>query len=171
MNEAESTNGVCDDCNLPLKQCKCEIHCHTCEDLLPRKHTCPYISSGDTTNSIVRLADAEIDEVFENGGITVTAFGQAYLQPWRFMARGNGGSAVRVLVPKFKMSTNELVWFAAQINLQKWRFFYGRMAIKSRLEKLIVATPKTRMPDVGDSLATRLVSLRDHLKELSMMLQ
>jgi type I restriction enzyme M protein len=132
-----------------------------------RDGTCPYISSGDSTNSIVRLADAEIDEVFEAGGITVTAFGQAYLQPWRFMARGNGGSAVRVLIPKFKMSTNELVWFAAQINLQKWRFFYGRMAIKSRLEKLVVATPKARMPDVGDSIAARLVSLRDHLKKLS----
>jgi hypothetical protein len=134
-----------------------------------RDGTCPYISSGDTTNSIVRLADVDIDEVFESGGITVTAFGQAYLQPWRFMARGNGGSAVRVLIPKFKMSTNELVWFAAQINLQRWRFFYGRMAIKSRLEKLVVATPKAPLPDSGDSLATRLVSLRDHLRKLSMV--
>lgn len=134
-----------------------------------RDGQCPYISSGDTTNSIVRLIDPEPDEVFENGGITVTAFGQAYLQPWAFMARGNGGSAVRVLTPRFRMTTNELIWFAAQINLQRWRFFYGRMAIKSRLERLSIATPSQSMPDVGEALSRRLVSLRDQLLILSKM--
>jgi hypothetical protein len=128
---------------------------------------CPYISSGDTTNSIIRLIEAEPAEVFADGGITVTAFGQAYLQPWPFMARGNGGSAVRVLTPKYRMSVNELIWFCAQINLQKWRFFYGRMAIKSRLEKLVVRTPKENLPDDGEPLGSRLVSLRDHLLHLS----
>jgi hypothetical protein len=102
----------------------------------------PYISSGDTTNSIIRLIDYEEAEVFQNGGITITAFGQAYVQPWPFMARGNGGSAVRVLIPKYKMTINELIWFAAQINAQRWRFFYGRMAIKSRLERLEITSPK-----------------------------
>jgi len=102
----------------------------------------PYISSGDSTNSIIRLVDYEKTEIFQNGGITVTGFGQAYLQPWPFMARGNGGSAVRVLIPKFKMSINELIWFIAQINAQRWRFFYGRMAIKSRLERLDITSPK-----------------------------
>lgn len=46
-------------------------------------------------------------EVFADGGITVTCFGQASVQPWRFMARGNGGSAVRVLIPKYNMSYKE----------------------------------------------------------------
>ena len=92
----------------------------------------PYISSGDQTNSIIRLVDGEASEIFEHGGITITAFGQACVQPWPFMARGNGGSSVRVLTPKFKMTFNELVWFASQINVQRWRIFYARMAIKSR---------------------------------------
>ena len=101
----------------------------------------PYISSGDNTNSIIRLVDHEEIELFQDGGITITAFGKAYVQPWPFMARGNGGSAVRVLIPKFKMNINQLIWFAAQINSQQWRFFYGRMAIKSRLERLEVTSP------------------------------
>jgi len=105
----------------------------------------PYISSGDTTNSIIRLIEYEEDELFQNGGITITAFGKAYVQPWPFMARGNGGSAVRILIPKFKMNINLLIWFAAQINSQQWRFFYGRMAIKSRLERLEISSPSKKI--------------------------
>ncbi|MEA5620608.1 N-6 DNA methylase [Cronbergia sp. UHCC 0137] len=107
--------------------------------------TTPYISSGENCNSIIRLIEKNDEECFIDGGITVTAFGYAAVQPWQFMARGNGGSAVRVLIPKFNMSFDELVWFAAQINSQKWRFFYARMAIKSRLEDLIVNSPKSRI--------------------------
>ena len=127
---------------------------------------CPYISSGDSFNSYIRMVSDENGEKFTNGGITVTAFGQAYVQPWRFMARGNGGSAVRVLIPKYKMSFNELLWFAAQINLQKWRFFYGRMAIKARLRKLMISAPQTRLYDDGLSIHQKVFKLRDNLDNL-----
>lgn len=109
--------------------------------------TCPYVSSGDPQNSIVRMVEDEDGEVFSDGGLTVTCFGCAAVQPWRFMARGNGGSSVRVLLPKYHMSFAELSWFAAQINLQRWRFFYGRMAIKKRLVDLEVSAPPTRIAD------------------------
>ncbi len=121
--------------------------------------TCPYVSSGDPQNSIVRLVDDAAGEVFETGGITVTCFGQAYVQPWRFMARGNGGSAVRVLMPRYHMTFAELAWFAAQINLQKWRFFYGRMAIKKRLFGLRLNAPPRSLPDVGISIAGKIRKL------------
>lgn len=127
----------------------------------------PYISSGDSTNSIIRLIDADDDEIFDDGGITVTAFGQACLQPWSFAARGNGGSAVRILKPRFAMSFNELVWFISQINAQRWRFFYGRMAIKSRLERLEITSPPENLPDAGESIAARLAQFYETLIELS----
>jgi predicted RNA methylase len=110
-----------------------------------RGGTTPYISSGDGCNSIIRLVEPNQVECFMHGGITVTAFGQAAVQPWQFLARGNGGSAVRVLIPKFNMGFPELVWFAAQINIQKWRFFYARMAIKSRLQDVLVSSPKSKI--------------------------
>jgi len=124
---------------------------------------CPYISSGDSFNSYIRMVSDGEDEVFENGAITVTAFGQAYVQPWKFMARGNGGSAVRVLIPKYKMSFNELLWFAAQINAQKWRFFYGRMAIMTRLRKLVISSPHARLEDNDLSIQRRIAQLREAL--------
>jgi len=127
---------------------------------------CPYISSGDSFNSYIRMVSEESKEVFANGAITVTAFGQAYVQPWRFMARGNGGSSVRVLIPKYKMSFNELLWFAAQINIQKWRFFYGRMAIKSRLSKLIILAPNTRLGDSDLSIQQKISKLKDNIDHL-----
>jgi len=127
---------------------------------------CPYISSGDSFNSYIRMVSDENKEEFTNGAITVTAFGQAYVQPWRFMARGNGGSAVRVLVPKYNMSFNELLWFAAQINLQKWRFFYGRMAIKARLRKLTISAPQIRLDDDNLSIHSKILKLKDSLDSL-----
>ncbi len=126
----------------------------------------PYISSGDTCNSIVRLVNDPDDESFI-GGISVTAFGTASLQPWSFMARGNGGSSVRVLEPRFNMSVRELLWFAAQINLQRWRFFYARMSIKGRLVRLVVDAPSVRLPDGDRVLAADLRKFRDDLNEMS----
>lgn len=127
----------------------------------------PYISSGDLTNSIIRLVESEENEMFPSGAITVTAFGQAYVQPWPFMARGNGGSAVRVLIPKYKMSFNDLVWFASQINAQRLRFFYGRMAIKSRLVRLDITSPSKKLNDTGKSISERIGEFHSSLIELS----
>ncbi|MBY6032363.1 N-6 DNA methylase [Marinobacter daepoensis] len=127
----------------------------------------PYISSGDLSNSIIRLVAPEEQEAFLTGGITVTAFGQAYVQPWPFMARGNGGSSVRVLIPRYKMNFNDLVWFASQINAQRWRFFYARMAIKSRLERLEITSPRERLKDSRHPISERVKEFKDILITLS----
>lgn len=122
---------------------------------------CPYVSSGDDINGVVRLVN-EVEDELCDGCITVSAFGTAYIQPWKFIARGNGGSAVRVLRPKFRMTTRELFWFAAQINSQKWRFSYARMAIKSRLERLEVEAPSQHM-NAPVNLVSKLKAFKDSL--------
>jgi type I restriction-modification system DNA methylase subunit len=128
--------------------------------------SCPYVSSGDPLNSIIRLvADVE-GEVFEDGAITVTCFGRASVQPWRFMARGNGGSAVRVLIPKYKMSFSELVWFAAQINMQRWRFFYGRMAILKRLKGIRLIAPKEPLLDTEKTISGKVAELSQKVNDI-----
>lgn len=127
----------------------------------------PYVSSGDGTNGIVGLVSAPDDEICQ-GCITVSAFGTAYLQPWRYVARGNGGSSVRVLVPKYKMTVMELFWFVAQINSQKWRFNYARQAIKSRLTTLIVKTPGVHLTHDVDVVA-KISDFKSKLSELSVL--
>ena len=127
----------------------------------------PYVSSGDNTNGVVGLVACSDTELCE-GCITVSAFGTAYLQPWHYMARGNGGSSVRVLVPKYKMTIRELFWFVAQINSQKWRFTYARQAIKKRLEKLEITTPPSRLNEPLD-LVCRINDFKKRLSELSIL--
>ena len=127
----------------------------------------PYISSGETSNSIVRLVAPVAEETFAQGGLTVTAFGNAAVQPWPFMARGNGGSSVRVLLPRHDMSFRELCWFASQINLQRWRFFYARMSIKSRIERLEIESPPARLPDKNMEVALNIQAFRDNLISFS----
>lgn len=127
----------------------------------------PYVSSGDDTNGIVGLVTENETELCE-GCITVSAFGTAYLQPWKYMARGNGGSSVRVLVPKYDMSIMDLFWFVAQINSQKWRFTYARQAIKKRLNKLELFSPETRL-DTPIDIVKRIQDFKVRLSELSVL--
>lgn len=125
----------------------------------------PYVSSGDDTNGIVSLVLQNNAELCE-GCITVSAFGTAYLQPWDFMARGNGGSSVRVLVPKYKMTIRELFWFVAQINAQKWRFTYARQAIKTRLLRLKLKTPPSHLEEELD-IVERINQFKEKLSIIS----
>lgn len=127
----------------------------------------PYISSGDDTNGVVGLVAEDVIEICD-GSITVSAFGTAYLQPWKYMARGNGGSSVRVLLPKYRMTTRELFWFVAQINSQKWRFTYARQAIKRRLERLEVVSPNRHLVE-PINLVNRIYEFKEKLSELSVL--
>lgn len=82
------------------------------------------------------------------------------------MARGNGGSAVRVLIPKYNMNYPELVWFAAQINMQRWRFFYGRMAIKKRIRALKLALPESRLQDGAMNITEKIMALSNTITDI-----
>lgn len=125
----------------------------------------PYVSSGDGTNGIVGLVNGSESELCE-GCITVSAFGTAYLQPWNYYARGNGGSSVRVLIPRYAMSVRELFWFIAQINSQRWRFTYARQAIKSRLKDLMVVSPDKQL-DEPINIISKVSEFKKALTELS----
>ena len=65
------------------------------------------------------------------------------------------------------MSIREMLWFTGQINLQRWRFLYARMAIKGRLTRLTVQAPAKRLPDDERSLAKDLQAFRNRLEDLS----
>ena len=125
----------------------------------------PYVSSGDTYNSITEFVQPPEDEIYDSPCISLTGFGQACIQPWRFW-RGNGGSAVRILRPLYAMTLAEMFWFVGQINFQRWRFHYGRMVGVSRIERLEVDSPPNDLPPIH-RLANRLRSFRDGVAQLS----
>jgi len=125
----------------------------------------PYVSSGDGTNGVVGLINKNDGEICD-GCISVSAFGTAYYQPWKYMARGNGGSSVRILIPKYTMNTRDIFWFIAQINSQKWRFTYARQAIKTRLQELEVTSPDEYQDDDID-IVNKIDAFKQRLSELS----
>ena len=43
--------------------------------------------------------------------------------------------------------------------MQRWRFFYGRMAIQKRLKQLNLIAPPSRIEDGGNSIAKKISEL------------
>lgn len=96
----------------------------------------PFISNGTYNNGVVGFVEPIEGERLFQDGITVSAFGDAIVQKGKFLPRGNGGSGLTVLIPKNKMSDEELYSYAAEINAQAWRFSYSRMVTKDRISHL-----------------------------------
>ena len=97
--------------------------------------TIPFVSNSSFNNGVVKYvaADVEKEIIKQVPCITVNGFGYATIQTKPFIGSGNGGVYVSALIPIKSMHTIELAYYAAQINLQGWRFSYGRRAIKRRL--------------------------------------
>src|SRR4051812_15507838 len=94
----------------------------------------PFVSNTILNNGIARMVTPIGEtEVLPAPSIAVNGFGYATVQLEPYIGAGNGGVYVSALVPKDpSMTVDELVYYAAQINIQSWRFSYGRRAIKSR---------------------------------------
>jgi len=101
----------------------------------------PFITSTELNNGVEKYIEPDEESlVFNTPCITLSSFGFATVQIPPFVARSHG--AVIVLKPKKPMGLNELSYFASQINLQKWRFSYGRWVTKKRLLKLHIKSSR-----------------------------
>lgn len=100
----------------------------------------PMVTSTELNNGVEKFIEPnENDEIIDKVPcITISGFGFAAVQTKPFLGAGNNGAYVKALIPKSKMSLMEIYFYAAQINLQQWRFSYGRLAIKPRVEMLKV---------------------------------
>lgn len=95
----------------------------------------PFVTSTELNNGVEKYIDPDEGSlIFDVPCIALSSFGFATVQIPPFVARSHG--AVIVLKPKKVMALNELSYYASQINLQKWRFSYGRWVTKKRLLKL-----------------------------------
>lgn len=95
----------------------------------------PFVSNTKLNNGVVKYvtADLEKEVIKQVPCIAVNGFGYATIQTKPFIGSGNGGVYITALIPRKPMHIIELAYYAAQINLQSWRFSYGRRAIKRRL--------------------------------------
>ena len=94
----------------------------------------PFVSNSNLNNGVVKYVDVDDErEIIQTPCIAVNGFGYATVQLKPFIGAGNGGVHIISLTPKKDMSVIELAYYASQINLQSWRFSYGRRAIQKRL--------------------------------------
>ncbi|MCC8483470.1 MAG: hypothetical protein LN561_02775 [Rickettsia endosymbiont of Labidopullus appendiculatus] len=98
----------------------------------------PFISNTTLNNGVVKYVGIinEKEVIDKVPCIAVNGFGFASIQTKPFIGSGNGGVYITALVPKERMDMIELAYYAGQINLQSWRFSYGRRAVRHRLIKL-----------------------------------
>lgn len=98
----------------------------------------PYISSTTMNNGVVKFVEPYPDDkVFPGGLICISGLGFATLQLNEFLPKGNGGDSATILVPKQKMSINELIYYTSIFNLlHNWRFSFGRKCGKERIKNL-----------------------------------
>lgn len=112
-----------------------------------------FITNGDYDNSILGyVTPLKEDRIFHEYCICVSSFCQAVIHSPPFIARGNGGSGLVVLIPKNSMTKEELFFYAAQINLSSWRFSYGRMVIGSRLQNIELLPFKRKLLDIDKEI-------------------
>ncbi|MGH7203757.1 MAG: restriction endonuclease subunit S [Candidatus Levyibacteriota bacterium] len=113
----------------------------------------PFVTNGTDDNGIVGFVKPLTGErVFNKRSICVSSFCEATVQRPPFLPRGNGGSGLIVLLPKEKMSYEELFYYASQINFYKWKFSFGRMVIADRLGELPIIEVKDRKDAISDKL-------------------
>jgi hypothetical protein len=97
----------------------------------------PFITNGLENRGVLGFVTPLTQErVFDKKAIVVSSFCEVSVQDPPFLPRGNGGSGLIVLIPKIKMTAEELYSFASQIEKEKWRFSFGRMVIGDRLKNL-----------------------------------
>lgn len=101
------------------------------------KGTIPFVTSTTLNNAVEMFIEpSENDRKFEAFNISISSFGYANIQVEKFVARSHG--AVLILKPKkhIKLSLEELLFYTACLNLQKWRFSYGRWVTEDRLQQI-----------------------------------
>ena len=97
-----------------------------------------YVTNGFRNNGVLGFVKPKPqDQVFESLAIVLSAFCEATVQIPPFIARGNGGSGLIVLVPKQPTPAAQLGFIAAYINTAlKWRFSWSRQATVERIRRL-----------------------------------
>ena len=123
-------------------------HYHAKHEVRPGK--IPLISCGDTNNGLIGHYDIPDGKTFSRC-ITVAYNGSPLLakyHPYRFGAKDDVG----VLRPRFRMRESTLLFIAAMLNLQRWRYSYGRKCFKQKLPDVAVPMPATADGDIDQEV-------------------
>lgn len=111
-------------------------------DILPRYQPgdIPYIGNGFSNNAVAGfVTPRQGDSVFHFRGLAVSAFCEATVQVPPFLPCGRAGNGVLALQPIRQMTSTELAFLAAYINMAvRWRFNWYRQTTATRVSPILV---------------------------------
>ena len=97
----------------------------------------PFVTSTTLNNAVEMFIEpSENDMYFEAFNISISSFGCANIQVESFVARSHGAVLVLKAKKNIELTFQELLFYTACLNLQKWRFSYGRWVTKERLKRI-----------------------------------
>lgn len=112
----------------------------------------PLVSATSINNGVLDFVDAA--PTFKAPCITVERVGgNAFIQLIDFVTVPDD---ISVLVPKFNLTLEELFKISAQINLEKWRYNYGRKLSAKRLKKMEIRWPVETTKNITVNINNRL---------------
>jgi len=124
-----------------------------------KKGGIPLISCSDANNGIAGFYDIPIKKTHKNC-ITVAYDGKPLTTKYHdyvFSAYDNVG----VLTPKFNMRKTTLIFITILLNIERWRFSYGRKCYKTKLEKLKIKLPVDKEGKIDEDCIEEIIKNRD----------
>ena len=124
-----------------------------------KKGKIPLVSCSDINNGIAGFYDIPIKKTFKNC-ITVAYDGKPLTTKYHdyvFSAYDNVG----VLTPKFNMRKTTLMFITILLNIERWRFGYGRKCYKTKLEKLKIKLPVNKEGKIDEDYIEKIIKNRD----------
>lgn len=110
----------------------------------------PLVYGTTRNNGIIKLVKVDQDtKIFNPPLITVSYLGTAFVQTIPFTTSVVDKSNITVLVPKVKMSLDELYYYSFQINkIAKFGFNYGRRMNQRQLNKMVLLPYRGKVLDI-----------------------
>jgi len=99
----------------------------------------PLVSCGDANNGVIGYYDIP-DTMTYQRAITSAYNGQPLttkFHPYEFAAKDD----VAVLIPRRAMKETTLVFIAALLNMQRWRYSYGRKCYREKMYGITLSIP------------------------------
>lgn len=133
---------------------------HSTEELDPGKT--PLISCGDTENGLVGYFDIPEDTLYRNT-FTIAYNGKPLTTKFHLVPFG-AKDDVAVFKNSKNFSVQTLLFIGAMLNLQRWRFSYGRKCYNKKLKMQKILLPADEEGNINEDYIKKLVSKSPYWK-------
>lgn len=116
----------------------------------------PLVSCAEKNNGVMKFVSVPKNKMYENV-LTIAYNGQPLTtkyHPYKFATKDD----VAVCIPKQRFKTTTLIFIQFIINMEQWRFSFGRKCYKEKLSCMYLNVPITETGKIDENAIEKLVS-------------